>query len=212
MVIEILVNWVTQLIASLSYPGVFLLMMLESTAAPVPSEAVLPFAGFLVAQGGMDFWLAAMTATLGSIAGSLISYWIGFKGGRPLVNKVGRYLLLHERHLNHTENFFQRYGSITVFVARFVPVVRHLISIPAGVAEMKLKRFVPLTIAGASIWNTFLLWVGITLREQWSTILQYTQMLDVLMITVIVLGGVWWMMKIRKHSHLARHAPVPEKL
>jgi len=211
MAIEILVNWVTQLIASLSYPGVFLLMLLESTAAPVPSEAVLPFAGFLVAQGSMSFWLLVITSTLGSIAGSLISYWIGFKGGRPLVNKVGKYLLLHERHLDHTEQFFNRYGSITIFVARFVPVVRHLISIPAGVAEMKLRKFIPLTLAGAAIWNTVLLWLGMTLREQWETILQYTQLLDYLMITVLVLGVAWWIMRIRGHSHFARHASMPEK-
>ena len=195
-----MVNWITQLIASLSYPGVFALMLLESTAAPVPSEAVLPFAGFLVTQGSIDFWLLAITSTLGSIVGSLISYWIGFKGGRPLVNRIGKYLLLHERHLDHTEQFFNKYGSITIFVARFVPVVRHLISIPAGVAEMKMRKFIPLTAAGSFLWNTFLLWLGMTLREQWETILQYTQLLDYLMVTVLVLGGIWWMMRIRKHA------------
>ena len=193
-------TWATQVIATLGYPGIFILMLLESTAAPVPSEAVLPFAGFLVAQGKLEFWFVVLVASIGSIVGSLIGYWIGAVGGRPLINRVGKYLLLHEGHLKHTESFFSRHGGKTIFIARFIPIVRHLISIPAGIARMDLKTFILLTAVGATMWNAFLTFVGMKLMENWATILQYTQLIDYTVLALLVFGGAWWILKLRRRA------------
>ena len=200
MAFEILATLATQVIATLGYPGVFVLMALESTAAPVPSEAVLPFAGFLVAQGKFEFWSVVLVASIGSIVGSLISYWIGAVGGRPLVNGVGKWLLLREGHLKHTESFFKRHGGKTIFIARFIPIVRHLISIPAGIARMDLKSFVLLTAVGATMWNAFLTFVGMKLMENWETILRYTQLIDYVILASLLLGGTWWILKLRRRA------------
>src|SRR3989338_5873614 len=136
MVVEILFGVITEFIASMGYAGIFLLMALESMIAPVPSEAVMPFAGFLVAQGKFDFWLALIAASVGSIAGSALSYWIGKNGGKIFVRKIGKYFLLNEKHLEETEKFFSSHGGKAIFVSRFIPVVRHLISMPAGMGKM----------------------------------------------------------------------------
>jgi membrane protein DedA with SNARE-associated domain len=184
--IEFLVAWITQAIQAVGYVGVFILMAFESMILPVPSEAVMPFAGFLVSQGTFSFWTVVLVSTLGSIAGSLISYAIGYYGGLPFVHRLGKYFFLNKRHLEWTHRFFEKKGSLTIFVSRFIPVVRHLISIPAGVAKMDLKRFIFFTTIGAAIWNTFLLYVGMKLAENWTVITKYTKFLDIAVIVIIV--------------------------
>lgn len=198
--IEFLVSWITQFIHTIGYIGVFILMTLESMVAPVPSEAVMPFAGFLVSQGTFSFWMVVLVSTLGSIVGSLISYAIGYYGGYPFVEKLGKYFFLNKRHLEWTHKFFEKKGSLTIFISRFIPVVRHLISIPAGVAKMNLKRFVFFTAIGACIWNTFLLYVGIKLAENWTVIMKYTKVLDIIVIVGIVLYvGLHFGHAVKKH-------------
>ena len=184
--IEFIVTWITQFIHTIGYLGVFILMVFESMFLPVPSEAVMPFAGFLVSQGTFSFWTVVLVSTLGSIVGSLISYAIGYYGGYPFTERLGKYFFLNKRHLAWTHKFFEKRGSLTIFISRFIPVVRHLISIPAGVAKMDLKRFVFFTTIGAAIWNTFLLYVGIKLAENWTVIMKYTKVLDIIVIVVII--------------------------
>jgi membrane protein DedA with SNARE-associated domain len=169
----------THIIASAGYVGVFLLMVAESMVLPVPSEAVMPFAGFLVAERTLSFAGVLASATLGSLVGSLLSYAIGRFGGRAFVGRYGKYLLLDARDLEWTDRFFQRRGTMTLFVSRFIPVVRHLISIPAGVGRMRLLPFSVLTIAGAGLWNAFLAWCGLVLRRNWTTVMRYSSLVDV---------------------------------
>lgn len=186
------------------YTGAAFMMALESMIAPVPSEVVMPPLGMRL-HPGIDgvvrfTWTGAIVATsIGSLIGSLISYYLGMLGGKPLVTKVGKYLLLNEEHLDLTTKWFDRHGSLTVFVCRFIPVVRHFISIPAGMARMNLLKFCIYTVIGATMWNTFLLWLGYKLAEHWDTILKYRGPIDVAI--VIGLAGAvvaWYWMHLRK--------------
>lgn len=191
-VFEQITIWATGIIGALSYLGVLFLMALESMIAPVPSEAVMPFAGFLVAEGKMSMVLVVIWSTAGSILGSLISYYLGLWGGRALVLKVGKYLLLNEHHLDVTEKFFQRRGDITVLISRFIPVVRHFISIPAGMGKMPLLPFVIYTTIGAGIWNWILTYAGFKLRANWASITPYFHLVDKVILAVIVLVVLWF--------------------
>jgi membrane protein DedA with SNARE-associated domain len=179
------------------YFGAGLLMALESMIAPIPSEAVMPFVGFLVADGSWNLWLSIAVTSLGSLIGSSISYYIGYYGGKPLVLKIGRYLLLNPHDLVITEKFFNRRGGLlTVFISRFVPVVRHLISIPAGIGRMPLLPFLLVTLVGATMWNTFLLFCGMKLREHWPVVQTYSHQIDIVVL-VILLAGLGWFVKSR---------------
>lgn len=191
---SLLLAFFIKIISSLGYTGIFLLMVTESMILPTPSEAVMPFAGFLFFQGQMSFWLIIIFATLGSIIGSLISYAIGLYAGRPLVEKYGKYILLTSHHLKQTENFFAKFGDKAVFICRFVPVVRHFISLPAGFAKMKLGKFCLYTILGAGLWNAFLTYVGYLLGSGWQEIKQYSEKLDLIVIFLIILI-IWWFYK-----------------
>lgn len=185
---EFLIDFFTKVISASGYLGVGILMTLESMVAPVPSEAVMPFAGFLWFEGRFTLLGVILASTIGSIVGSLVSYWIGRYGGRPLVKKFGRYLLLNEHDLDITERFFARYGDKTVFFSRFIPVVRHFISIPAGVGRMSYKKFILYTVAGAALWNTFLGWLGYELGSSWTHIEKYTRVIDIIVLVILVVG------------------------
>ena len=186
MITEAITEHAVAILDSTGYYGACFLMMLESMIFPVPSEAVMPFVGFLVVDGKMDLGLAIAATSLGSIIGSLLSYALGYYGGRPLVLKLGKYLFLNPEDLKRTEIFFhKRQGTVTVFIGRFIPVVRHLISIPAGAGRMPLLPFILSTLAGATLWNSFLLWLGMVLRENWTLVQRYTHILDII---VVVLG------------------------
>jgi membrane protein DedA with SNARE-associated domain len=171
----------------LGYPGVCVLMALESMIAPIPSELVMPFAGFLVADKGWSFSLVILFSTFGSIIGSLLSYYIGYYGGNPFVLKFGKYLLLDEDDLMKTEQWFSKRGDSTVFISRFIPVVRHLISIPAGIGRMNMKKFCVYTIIGATAWNTFLALFGYVLGREWDRVQKYMHYVSV---PVAILLGV----------------------
>ncbi len=171
------------------YFGAAFLMAMESMIAPVPSEAVMPFVGFLVADGKWNLWAAILATSAGSIVGSLISYVMGYYGGRPLILKVGKYLLLNRHDLELTEKFFSRRGgTLTLFISRFVPVIRHLISIPAGMGKMRLSHFLAATLVGATLWNSFLLACGMVLRDHWSVVQTYSHQVDIVVGVVLLLG------------------------
>jgi membrane protein DedA with SNARE-associated domain len=180
------------IIEQMGYWGAAFLMALESMIAPVPSELVMPFVGFLAAEGKFSIPMAIVFTSIGSLVGSLISYYMGLLGGRPVVLKAGRYLLLNHEHLYWTERWFAKNGSWTIFVSRFIPVVRHLISIPAGLGRMNVWRFSIFTLVGATIWNTFLLYCGYKLRQNWTLVQQYSHEIDIVagLLGVAALG-IW---------------------
>ncbi len=193
---ETLLHYNTAIIQHLSYVGIFILMTLESMVAPVPSEMVMPFAGFLIVTGHFD-WVGVMVASsLGSIVGSLLSYGMG-RLGEPVVLRYGRYLFLNVHHLEWTKNFFARHGKKTIFIARFIPVVRHLISIPAGLARMSLGPFILYTAVGASLWNGFLTYLGVRLKKNWYLIQQYTHVLDYVVVACLLAGLAYFVWKWR---------------
>jgi membrane protein DedA with SNARE-associated domain len=200
---ESLAAFGTTVIGGIGYIGVFLLMVAESMVLPMPSEAVMPFAGFVIAEGRLGWAGVIMAATLGSIVGSLIGYAIGAFGGRPFARRFGRYLLLDQEDLDAADRFFQRRGGITILVARFIPVVRHLISIPAGMGRMPLLPFCLFTVAGAGLWNSFLTWCGFVLRRNWSVIMRYSHAID---IVVVALLGALVVLYVARHLMKRRRA------
>jgi len=198
---EFLVEYITDLISSIGYLGVAVLMALESMIAPVLSEAVMPFAGFLIFEQKFTFTGVIFFSTLGSIIGSLISYYIGAYGGRPMINKIGKYLLLDQHHLDLTEKFFGRYGSRTIFISRFIPVIRHLISIPAGIGRMNLLKFSIYTVIGAGLWNAFLAYVGFRLRDNWHTVKKYSEFVDLAIVILILAAIIFLFFHYRKRRN-----------
>jgi membrane protein DedA with SNARE-associated domain len=193
MITELIAQIAVKILETTTYAGAFFLMALESMIAPVPSEAVMPFVGFLVADGKWNFWLAVLATSLGSLFGSLASYWMGYYGGKPLVLKVGKYLLLNRNDLERTERYFhQRQGIYTIFIARFIPVVRHFISIPAGMGKMPLVPFMLMSTVGATLWNCFLLFLGMRLREHWTEVQKYSHQADIVIVVLTVIGIGWF--------------------
>src|SRR6266850_4971500 len=196
MITEKISELAVKILDTTGYAGAGFLMALESMIAPVPSEAVMPFVGFQVADGRWNLWVAILVTSIGSIAGSLASYLMGYYGGKPVILKVGKYLLLNQNDLERTERFFHRkQGAMTVFISRFIPVVRHFISIPAGMGRMPLVPFLAVTLIGATIWNTFLLICGMKLRDHWNVVQRYSHQLDIAVVLVLLIVAVWWVRK-----------------
>jgi len=192
---ESLVSLIVEFIDKTGYSSVFVLMTLESMVAPVPSEAVMPFAGFLVHSGRFTFTGVIFFSTLGSIFGSLLSYYLGYWGGRPIVERFGKYLLLDKKDLDLTERFFQKRGDITILISRFIPVVRHLISIPAGIGKMNIVKFCIYTIIGAGLWNSFLTYVGYQLKEKWAEVMKYSHIVDIVVVALLIIFVIYYIYK-----------------
>jgi membrane protein DedA with SNARE-associated domain len=197
---EILANFFSNIIYEIGYVGVMVLMAMESMIFPVPSEAVMPFTGFLVYEKKFSWIGVFISSTLGSIIGSSISYLMGLYGGRAFILKYGKYFLLEKEHLEITEKFFSKYGEITILISRFIPVVRHLISIPAGMARMNFMKFIIFTTIGASAWNMFLAYVGYILKSNWKEIMKYSKVFDLIIILAIFLLSVYFLYKQLKKS------------
>jgi len=191
-VTEYIAEWATRVLEQSGYAGLAFLMALESMIAPVPSEAVMPFAGFLVVQGSFSLEGTVLASSAGTLIGSWIGYLMGRWGGYPVVERWGRYLLLNRQHLEWTARWFEKRGEITILVARFIPVVRHFISIPAGVARMNPWRFSLYTLIGGTAWNCILLYAGIELRERWEIVQTYTHQVDIAVVLALAAGVAWW--------------------
>src|SRR5438445_7828475 len=158
--LEHFVRWLLDRFRDVGYPGIVVLMAIESSILPLPSELVMPPAGYLVAKGEMSFVLAVACGVLGSILGALANYGLALWLGRAFFLRLGKYVLITERALDRSERYFAAHGEISTFLGRMLPVVRHLISIPAGVARMQLGRFVLFTGLGALVWCSILSWIG----------------------------------------------------
>lgn len=198
--IEYFAEIVINIISHLGYFGVFLAMTIESAGVPLPSEIIMPFAGFLVWKGEMNFFAVAILGAVGNLVGSLIVYWVGMKGGRPLVEKYGKYILINHHDLDETSKWFAKYGRSTVFFTRMIPIVRTFISLPAGIAKMPMKTFIPYTFFGSLIWSIFLTFIGFKMGENWSTISEYFHKADLFIGIIIVLGIAWYIWRHLKNS------------
>lgn len=195
---EIIMLTVTRIIEIVGYFGVTILMALESTMMPLPSELVMPFAGFLVYEAKMNIWGVIIASTAGSLIGSGISYFIGYKYGYAFTEKVGRYFFLNKEHLEKARHWFAKYGGITIFVSRFIPGVRHVISIPAGVGKMNFRNFIIFTALGAGSWNTILTVAGYLLKQKWEAIHKYSSYVDMVLAALILMLIGYWIYKLIK--------------
>jgi len=169
-----LVNWLVQTIGALGYPGIFALMAMESSVIPVPSELVMPPAGYLAQQGQMNMALVILCGTVGSLVGAYANYFAAHYLGRPLLLKYGKYVWITEEKFAKVERFFKDHGEVSTFIGRLLPVVRHLISLPAGLAGMNHLKFSLYTLLGAGLWVTVLSYIGYFIGAHRELILQYS--------------------------------------
>lgn len=166
-------EWLYTFMEEWGYGALFLAMALENMNIPIPSEIVLGFAGFLVHRGIFTYLMACLVGTLAGLVGSLLSYAIGYYGGRPILLRYGKFLLLSHQKLHMADNWFHRYGGIAVFTGRLLPGVRTFISLPAGMARYPLRPFIMYTILGTIPWTMLLIWAGYMLGEHWQELLRY---------------------------------------
>lgn len=188
--------FIKTLIAATGYGGIVILMAIESACIPLPSELIMPFAGYLVFTGSMKLLWVATAGAIGCNLGSLIAYEIGYYGGRPLVERYGRWVLMGRRELDWADNFFTRWGYLAVFVARMLPVVRTFIALPAGIARMPRLRFHVYTFLGSWPWCFFLAWFGMKMGENWRQLGKYLHKFDVVIVVLLAVGIIWF---VRSH-------------
>lgn len=185
---SVLAGFVIAVISRWGYAGIMLLMAIESACIPLPSEIILPFSGYLAASGTLSLWLIALAGAIGSVLGSWLAYALGAWGGRPLVERYGKYVLISKHDLDWAERWFKRHGDITIFLGRMLPVVRTFIAFPAGTARMPLWRFTAYTFLGSLIWCWGLAWLGLKLGQHWDTLGVYFHRFDALIGAVIGAG------------------------
>jgi membrane protein DedA with SNARE-associated domain len=190
-----LAGFTTAIIVALGYPGVALLMAIESACIPLPSEIIMPFAGYLVSQGHFSLIGVATAGALGCNIGSIAGYAMGQYGGRPIVEKYGRYLLIDAHDIDKADRFFARYGDWAVLIGRLLPVIRTFIAFPAGVVRMPLLRFHFYTFIGSWPWCFALAWVGMKLGNAWNTdprVKAVMHSLDVVIVVVVLAAAGWF--------------------
>ena len=200
-IIEILAKFIIDTISSSGYLGIVILMGIESACIPLPSEIIMPFSGYLVFRGDFELFRTGLAGAFGCVVGSVPAYYLGLYGGRPLVERYGKYVLISHRDLDLAERWFERYGDWAIFFSRLLPVVRTFISFPAGVARMNFTRFVIYTFIGSFPWCLGLAYVGMKLGENWDTLGVYFHRFDILIGILIALGVlyyVWHHLKGRK--------------
>lgn len=183
-------------ISKLGYFGVVILMAIESACIPLPSEIIMPFSGYLVLKGQFNLYFIGFYGALGCLLGSILAYFVGLYGGRPLIEKYGRYILISHKDLEKADLWFKKYGDLTVFFSRLLPVIRTYISFPAGVAKMKFGRFCLYTFLGSLPWTLGLAYLGLKLGERWESLREYFKKFDILIGIIIILGIFWY---IRRH-------------
>jgi membrane protein DedA with SNARE-associated domain len=196
-ILQPLIDWVTATIGSYGAAAVFVLMLLESMGILIPSEAISPFAGYLVSQGQMGFFAAVTAGVLGNLFGSWIAYFIGLWGGRELWFKYGRYVGVRAHHLKIAENWFDRYGELAVFASRCLPVVRTFISFPAGTARMDFLKFTLYTFLGCVPWVFALTYLGYLLGENWDAVGDFLHYLDYAVALAVLIGVVYLFLRWR---------------
>jgi len=201
-IIAIRSAFIVATISTLGYAGIVLLMAIESACIPLPSEIIMPFSGYLVYTGRFNIWLVGMAGAFGCVVGSLVAYSVGMYGGRPLIKKYGRYVLISPHDLDIADRWFARFGEAIVFASRLLPAIRTFIAFPAGVARMNLKKFVIYTFAGSLPWCLGLAYVGQKLGEKWDKdpmLKTLFHRFDFVIGIALVILVAWWIWRHLKH-------------
>ena len=191
-------HFIISTIGTLGYSGVILLMAIESAAIPLPSEVIMPFAGFLILNGRFSLLGLALAGAIGSTIGSLVTYYIGYYGGRRLILKYEHIVLISPRELELTERFFNRFKKSSTFIGRLLPVIRTFISIPAGIAKVPIRTFVVNAFIGSFIWSYFLAWLGKKLGDNWDVLGKYFHKFDLVIVGLVLIGIVYYI-----YAHLS---------
>jgi membrane protein DedA with SNARE-associated domain len=178
-IIDLVVQFVTGTVSAVGYFGILVLMIFESACIPIPSEIIMPFSGFLVSAGKLNLWLVILAGAFGNLIGAVITYAIGYWGGRPFIFKYGKYFFVREKEVHHAEKFFAKWGDFSVFLSRNLPVIRTFISLPAGVAEMPFLKFALYSFLGSLPWCFALTYIGFLLGSNWLIIRSYSHYLDI---------------------------------
>lgn len=194
--ITIIAAWIMSVISTMGYGGIILLMAIESACIPLPSEIIMPFAGFLVFKGEMNLWLVALAGAIGCVIGSIPAYYVGMFGGRPLAEKYGKYILLSKRDLDYADHLFEKHGEIIIFVARMLPAIRTFIAFPAGVVRMNMPKFIFYTFVGSFIWCALLAYAGMKFGENWVSLKVYFHEFHYLIALAGLLFIAWY---VRRH-------------
>ena len=192
--IEMVRHWIEFAVSSLGYPGIVLVMAIENIFPPIPSELVMPFAGFLVNSGRFTLWGVILAGMIGSVIGAVALYYIGLWADeliiRRFIRQFGRFFLLTEDDVDGALNFFSRYGEAAIFFGRLVPIVRSLISVPAGMQRMSLPKFLFYTMLGTTIWSGLLAYGGMILGQNWPTIMDWIKQYERVILVLVILGVV----------------------
>ncbi|HQU97771.1 MAG TPA: DedA family protein [Nitrosomonas sp.] len=194
-----IVHWIVETVSSLGYPGIFLLMLIESSFIPFPSEVIMIPAGYLASKGEMNIVIAILCGILGSLAGALVNYYLAVYLGRPLLIRYGKYFMFEEKHMQKMESFFSKHGHISTLTGRLIPVIRQYISLPAGLARMNLAVFSFYTCLGAGIWVIVLTLLGYYIGENEALIKEYLHQIVLLLIISCAIGiGIYWYLQNKK--------------
>ena len=198
-IIAILATWIMGVISTMGYGGVVLLMAIESACIPLPSEIIMPFAGFLVFKGEMVLWMVAVAGALGCVVGSIPAYYLGMYGGRPLVEKYGKWVLISHKDLKWADHAFEKHGDIIIFIGRLLPAVRTFIAFPAGMARMHMGKFILYTFVGSLIWCYLLAFAGFKMGEHWESLKVYFHEFHYVIAGAGLLFVIWYLKRHFKH-------------
>lgn len=192
-------HFLTQFVDAYGYAAIFLLMTLESACIPVSSEVVMLFSGFMISRGVLDFWGVVFTAVFANFTGSMLTFYLGRRGGRSFILKYGRYIFLNREHLAQSERYFSRHGAVVVFLGRNLPIVRTFVSLPAGIAQMNPFSFAVLTLLGCIPWNFALTYLGKVMGENWALVEDYSLPITIIIGLVILAQIIRFILKGRKN-------------
>lgn len=193
-------EWITHVISVSGYAGVFAMLFVDAMNIPLPSEVSLGFAGYLVSTGRFTFTLAVLVGTLGYTTGAALSYWIGFKGGRKIVERYGKYLLLSKKDLARADRLFNKYGNAIAFFSRMLPVLRTFISLPAGVFKVPFGQYISYTLAGSLLWSIVFVYLGQKVGENYEVLSERLHGLDYVVLGLLVVGAIWWVVHFVKEQ------------
>jgi membrane protein DedA with SNARE-associated domain len=201
--LEFLSHFIISFIQATSYGGIFVLMALESALIPIPSEVTMAFSGFLASTGELNIWLVIIVGTIANLVGSLVAYYIGYFIEETvllgLIKKYGKFVLISEKEYDHAAHWFQKYGDKIIFISRLLPGIRTVISLPAGVFRMDIKKFIIYTVIGCLVWSALLAYLGYVLGANWSSLDVYYKKFEFVIVAAIIFGVIYFVYrKIRK--------------